>query len=133
VLHVQFWENAVKVCTLYVTFLQVLAYLCNIYTVTFGSTRRLQISTWATVCKTVRPMLSVRCLICLSVLSVCKVRALWQNGWTDQDETWHVKPRPWPHCVRWRPSSPSPKGHSPHTIFGPYLLRTNGCIDQDVT
>ena len=26
---------------------------------------------WATVCKTVRPMLSLRCLSCLSVLSVC--------------------------------------------------------------
>jgi len=42
---------------------------------------------WATVCKTVRPMLSVRCLSCLSVLSVCDVRALWPIGWTDQDET----------------------------------------------
>jgi len=30
------------------------------------------------------------------------------------------------------PSSPSPKGHSP-PIFGTYLLRPNGCIDQDVT
>ena len=60
-------------------------------------------------------MLSVRCLsVCLSVLSVCDVRALWPNGWTDQDETWHKgRPRPWPHCVRWGPSSPSPKGHSP--------------------
>jgi len=49
---------------------------------------------WATVCKTVRPMLSVRCL------SVCvDVRALWPNGWMDQDETWHAgRPRPWPHC-----------------------------------
>ena len=36
------------------------------------------------------------------------------NGWTDQDETWHAgRPRPWPHCVRWGPSFPSPKGHSP--------------------
>jgi len=43
---------------------------------------------WATVCKTVRSMLSVRCPVCLSVcLSVCTVRALWPNGWTDQDET----------------------------------------------
>jgi len=50
-------------------------------------------------------MLSDRCL---SVLSVC---ALWPNGWTDQDETWHAgRTRPWPHCV----SSPSPKGHNPH-------------------
>ena len=60
---------------------------------------------WATVCKTVRPMLSVCCLsvlLSLSVLSVCNVRALWPNGWTDQDETWRAdRPRPWPHCVRW--------------------------------
>ena len=42
---------------------------------------------------------------------VCHVRALWPNGWTDQDETWHAgRPRPWPHCFRWRPSSLSPKG-----------------------
>ena len=65
---------------------------------------------WATVCKTVHPMLSVRCLPC----PVCNVRALWPNSWTDQDETWHAgRPRPWPHCVRWRPSSPPLKGHSP--------------------
>jgi len=66
-------------------------------------------------------------LSCLSVcLSVCDVRALWPNGWTDQDETWHAgRPRPWQHCVRWGPSSPPPKGHSP-PIFGPCLLRPNG-------
>ena len=38
----------------------------------------------ATVCKTVRPMLTDRCLSvclsCLSCLSVCDVRALWPNG-----------------------------------------------------
>jgi len=62
---------------------------------------------WANVCKTVRPMLSDRCpvcpvLSCLSCLSFCDIRALWLNGWTDQDETWHAgSPRPWPHCVRW--------------------------------
>ena len=30
-------------------------------------------------------------------------------------ETWHAgRPRPWPHCVRWGPSSPSPeRGRSP--------------------
>jgi len=34
-----------------------------------------------------------------------------QNGWMDQGETRHEgRPRPWPHCVRWRPSSPPPKG-----------------------
>jgi len=83
---------------------------------------------WATDFKTVRPMLSDRCLsaclpVCLSVLYVlsvlsvlsvlfaCNIGVLWPNGWTDQDETWHSgKPRPWPHCVRWGPSSSSRKG-----------------------
>jgi len=81
---------------------------------------------WATVCKTVRPMLSVRWLSCLSCMSACNVHALRPNGWTNQDETWHAgRPRPWPHCIRWGPS--------PHRIFDPYLLRPNGCMDQDVT
>ena len=36
------------------------------------------------------------------------------NGWMDQDETWHAgRPRPWPHCVRWGPSSPSSKRTEP--------------------
>jgi len=36
--------------------------------------------------KTVRPMLSDRCLSCLSVcLSVCNVGVLWPNGEMDQD------------------------------------------------
>jgi len=30
------------------------------------------------------------------------------------------------------PAHPPPKRHSP-TIFGPYLLRPNGCMDQDAT
>jgi len=72
---------------------------------------------WATVCKTVRPMLSVRCLSCLSVCPVCDVGALWPNGWTDQDETWNAgRPRPWPHCASWGSSSPTPKGHSPQFL-----------------
>jgi len=59
---------------------------------------------WATVCETVRPMLSDRCPVCLSV---CDVGVLWPNGWTDQDETWQGgRRRPRPHCVRWGPSSP---------------------------
>ena len=75
----------------------------------------MNINFWATVCKTVRPMLSVHCPVCLSVcLSVCDVHALWPNGWTHQDETWHAgRPRPRPHCVRWGTSSPPLKGHSP--------------------
>jgi len=77
-----------------------------------------------------KPVIVVVCLSC----PVCDVRALWPNGWTDQGETWQAgRPWSWPHCVRWGPSSPFPKGHSPHPIFGPYLLRPNGCIDQDAT
>ena len=68
---------------------------------------------WAIVCKTVRPILSVLAigpLSCLSCLSVCNVRALWPNDWTDQDETWHAgRPRPWPHCVRWGTQLPLPQ------------------------
>jgi len=52
----------------------------------------------------------------------------------DQDETWRAcRPRPWPLCVRWGPSSASPKGAQPSPNFGPYLLRPNGCIDQIAT
>jgi len=29
--------------------------------------------------------------------------------------------------------APSPNGAQPSPIFGPYLLRSNGCMDQDVT
>jgi len=57
-------------------------------------------------------MLSDRCLyVCpvLSVCPVCDVGVLWPNDWMGQDETWHSgKPRPWPHCIRWGPSSRSP-------------------------
>ena len=42
-------------------------------------------------------------------------------------------PRPRRLCVRWRPSSPKKKGRSPHPIFGPCLLWTNGWMDQDGT
>jgi len=90
---------------------------------------------WATVCKTVRPMLSDRCLSVLSLLSGLSVTSdvLWPNGWTDQDETWHAnRPRPCPHRVRWESSSASPKGVQP-SIFGPYLLQPNGGVDQDAT
>jgi len=48
------------------------------------------------------------------VLSVCNVRALWPNGWTDQDETWHAGgPRPGHIVLDGDPAPPPPKGHSP--------------------
>ena len=58
-------------------------------------------------CHYLSPCLSPVCLCC----PVCNVGVVWPNGWTDQDETWRPgRPRPWPHCVRWGPSSPSPTG-----------------------
>jgi len=70
-------------------------------------------------------------VVCLSCLScpVCDVRALWPNRWTDQDETWHSgRPPPWPHCVRWGPSSSKKKGHSshPHFYADVYCGQTSG-------
>ena len=90
-------------------------------------------SFWATVCETVRPMLSDRCLsVCLSV---CNVGVLWPNCLTDQDETWKlgVQVGLGPgHIVLDGDPAPPPKGAHP-PIFGPYPLRPNGCIDQDST
>ena len=91
--------------------------------VTFGKKSTEGNGFWATVCNTFRPMLSDRCLSC------CDVGVLWPNGSMDQDETWCAgRPRPWPHCVRWGPSSSPPKRHSP-PIFGPYMLWPNGWMD----
>jgi len=79
-------------------------------------------------------MLSDHCLSCLSCLSVClsvfDVGVLWPNCWMDQDETGREgRTRPRRHCVRWGPSSPSPKGHSCTHTFR--LLWPNGLMDQD--
>jgi len=72
--------------------------------------------------------LSYRSVV-LSVCTVCDIGVLWPNGWMDQDETWHAgRPRPWPRCVRWGPTFPPLKGHSPqfsaHTCCG----QMAGCI-----
>jgi len=57
-----------------------------------------------------RPVLSVcRLSVCLSV---CDVRALWPNGYTDQDETWHAgRPRPGHIVLDGDRALPPPKGH----------------------
>jgi len=90
---------------------------------------------WATVCKTVRPMLSDRCLSCLSVLSVCDIGVSWPNGWTDQDETWHagIGLGPGHIVLDGDPAHPPQKGAQSPPIFGPYLLWSNGWMDQDAT
>jgi len=48
----------------------------------------------------------------------------------DQDETWHAgRPRPWPHCVRWGPRSPSQKGGgAPKFSAHVYCVKTAGWI-----
>ena len=48
---------------------------------------------------------------------------LWPNGCMDQDATWYSgRPRPRPHCARWRPSSPPEKRrHSPFPQFSAYV------------
>ena len=80
---------------------------------------------WATVCKTVRPMLSDRCPVLSVCLSVCDVGVLSPNGWMDQNETWHNgRHRPNRHCIRWGPSStqegaqPPPPQFSAHVYCG---------------
>jgi len=79
---------------------------------------------WATGCKTVRPMLSV--VVCLScpVCPVCNVRALWPNGWTDQDATWcGGRPQPRRLCDRWglRSTFPQKWGQSPPPQFSAHF------------
>jgi len=57
------------------------------------------------------------------VCPVCNVSVLWPNGWMNQDETWHTgRPRPWPHCVVRRSSSPRKGDTAAPPLFGPCLL-----------
>ena len=51
-----------------------------------------------------------------------------------QDATWYgARPQPRGLCVRWEPIPSQKRGRSPSPIFGPCLLRPNGCMDQDAT
>ena len=87
---------------------------------------------WATVSKTVCPMLSVRCLsVCLSVLSVTlvycgqtvqriKMKLGMQVGLGPDNIVLGEDPAP----LTQRDIAP---------IFSPYLLRPNACMDQDAT
>jgi len=86
---------------------------------------------WATVCKTVCPMPSNRCL---SVCPVCDVGVLSPNGWMDQGQTWHGgRPRPGHIVLDGDPAPPHQKEYSPIPVFGPCLLKPYGWIDQDAT
>jgi len=92
-------------------------------------------SFWATVCKTVRPTLSDRCLsVCLSVQSVLPVTFVncgQMVGRIKMKLGMQVGLGPC-HIVLDGDQLPSPKGVQP-PIFGPYMLRPNGCVDQDGT
>ena len=150
---------------------------------------------WATVCKTVRPMLSVRCLtVCSVCLSVTLVHCGQAVGWIKMKLGMQVglgpghtvfdgdpallpqrgrapnfrpalsplpkkraePPHLWAHfycgqmagCIKVPPGmevglspgdfvldrdpAPPQKGAKP-PIFGPCLLRPNGCMDEDAT
>jgi len=85
---------------------------------------------WATVSKTVRPMLSDRCTVCLSAcpLLSCLSQSVTFVYCGQTVERIKMKlgmqvgrSRPWPHCVRWGSSYPSPKGHSPQ--FSAHICR----------
>jgi len=85
----------------------------------------------AAVCRTVRPMLSVRCLSVLSCLSVTLVYCGQTGGRIKMKFGTQVGLGPG-HIVLDGDPAPLPqRGISP--IFGPYLLRPNGCMDQDAT
>jgi len=84
---------------------------------------------WATVCKTVRPMLSDHCLSCLSVTLVHCGQTV---GWIKMKLGMHVGLGSGHTGLDSDPAPPPPKGHSP-PIFRPYLLRPNGWMDQDAT
>ena len=86
--------------------------------------------------KTVRPMLSNRCLSvlsCLSCLSVTFVHCGQTVGRIKMKLGIQVGLGPGHIVLDEDPAHRHPKGHSPHPIFGPYLLRPNGCMDQDAT
>jgi len=51
------------------------------------------------------------------------------NCWIDQDATWYGgRSRPMRHCIRWGPSSPLKKGHSPQFSAHVYCGQTAVCI-----
>ena len=85
---------------------------------------------WATVCKTVHPMLSDPCPVCLFV---CDVRALWPNGWTTKMKLgMQVGLSPGHIVLDGDPATPPQRGTAPQ--FSAHICRgQNGCMDQDAT
>ena len=90
---------------------------------------------WATVCKTVRPMLSDRCpvCVCLPCLSVTLVHCGQTVAQIKMKLGTQIVLGPG-HIVLDGDSAPLPqRGTAPTPIFDPYLLQPNGCMDQDAT
>jgi len=81
---------------------------------------------WATVCKTVRPMLSDRCSVS-PVLSMTLVYCGQTAGWNKMKLGTEVGLVPG-HIVLDGDTAP-PKGAQPPTIFGLYLLWPYGWMD----
>jgi len=86
-------------------------------------------SFWAIVCRMVHPMLSDRCLSCLSVTLVYCGQTV---GWIKMQLGMQVGLSPGHIALDMETQLPLPKGAQP-PIFGQYLLRLNGCMDQDAT
>jgi len=90
---------------------------------------------WATVCKTVRPMLSDRRSVC-PICPVCNRVTLVHCGQTvgriKMTLGMPVGLGPGHIELDRDPALHPPKGHSP-LIFGPYLLSQNDWMDQDFT
>ena len=101
----------------------------TVYSYSYPKVRRyvgLSYCFWATVCKTVCPVLRERCAI-PACPSVCNVGVLSPNGWMDQDATWYGgRPRPRRHCVRRGPSSPSPRERA-HVYCGQTVADLSNC------
>ena len=69
---------------------------------------------WATVCKTVRPMLLDRCLSCLSVTLVYCGQMV---GWIKMPLGMEIGLGPGHIVLHGDPASPPPKGHGPSPNF----------------
>ena len=91
---------------------------------------------WTTVCKTVRPMLSVRCLSVLSSLSVLSVTLVYCGqtvGWIKMKLGMPVGIDAGHIVLDGDPDPSPPKGHRSSSLIGPYMLWPNGSMDQDAT
>ena len=76
---------------------------------------------------------SVVCLpVCLSCLSVTLVHCGQTVGWIKTKLGTQIGLSTGQTVLDANPPTPHLKGHSP-PIFGPYLLRPSGCMDQDAT